>query len=92
MVDINSATLAARIMNCLQTILELEPMLRAVDSGSLLSPEFKMLKAFLRHLDAVSLDEDDVTRIETATERFLQELKTPVSLTSPGATKNVPLQ
>jgi hypothetical protein len=92
MMQMDSATLAARIMNCLQTILELEPLLRKMESGKLLLPEFKVLKAFLHDLDSVSLDEDDVARIETATECFLQELKSPVSLTRMCATNNVPLQ
>ena len=92
MMQIDSATLAARIMNCLQTILELEPMLRGMESGKLLLPEFKVLKTFLNDLDAVSLDEDDVARIEMATERFLQELKTPMSLTRMFTTNAFPIQ
>jgi hypothetical protein len=43
-------------------------------------------------MDGLSLDEDDVTRIETATEHFLQELKTPVAFTAPGGANRVTLQ
>jgi hypothetical protein len=92
MQKLDSTTLAARIMNCLQTILELEPMLRRLDSGQILLSEFKVLKAFLNDLDGLSLDEDDVARIETATEHFLQELKTPVTFTFPGSANRVTLQ
>jgi len=92
MQELDSTTLAARIMNCLQTILELEPMLRRLDSGHILLSEFKVLKAFLNDMDGLSLDEDDVTRIETATEHFLQELKTPVAFTTPGSANRVTLQ
>ena len=92
MQELDSTTLAARIMNCLQTILELEPMLRRLDSGHILLSEFKVLKAFLDEMDGLSLDEDDVTRIETATEHFLQELKTPVTFTTPGCANRVTLQ
>ena len=91
MEQINSSTLAARIMNCLQTILELEPMLRNMDPGHILLSEFKKLKPFLNDMESLSLDEEDVSRIETATERFLQELKTPAMFKRSGAT-NITLQ
>jgi len=84
--------LIARIVNCLQTILELEPMLRTMELGRFLLPELSALKEFLRDLDAVSLDEDDVSRIETATERFLHELVPSVSFAGMDAWKNGPLQ
>ncbi|MFZ5427480.1 MAG: hypothetical protein ACOZEN_10920 [Thermodesulfobacteriota bacterium] len=90
--QIKSPELSARIMNCLHTILELEPLLRRMDAGHVLLSEFKVLKAFLNDMEASALDEDDVARIENATERFLHELKTPVSLSRPGETKNVTLQ
>ena len=88
----DSNTRAARIINCLQTILELEPLLRRLDTGNMLVSEFKVLKAFLSEMDEAPLDEDDVARIEKATERFLCELKSPVSQFRPVATKNVRLQ
>nr|WP_243366297.1 hypothetical protein [Fundidesulfovibrio soli] len=87
-----SSTLAARIVNCLQTILELEPLLQRIDSGSMLLPEFKVLKSFLNEMDGIDLDEEDVARIENATERFLQELKTPSAMARAGETKNQTLQ
>jgi hypothetical protein len=90
--NVKSSVFAARIMNCLQTILELEPLLRTIDSGHLLLSEFKVLRAFMDDMDSVALDEEDVSRIEMATERFLQELKTPVSLTRKDATRTIMFQ
>jgi len=87
-----SSSFAARIVNCLQTILELEPLLRNIDSGRMLLPEFKVLKSFLNEMDGIELDEEDVARIEVATERFLQELKTPSAMSGADATKNPILQ
>lgn len=84
--------MAARIVNCLQTILELEPLLQRIDSGSMLLPEFKVLKSFLNEMDGIELDEEDVARIETATERFLLELKTPSAMARAGETQNHTLQ
>ena len=91
MEQISSSTFTARIMNCLQTILELEPMLCNMDPGHILLSEFKKLKAFLNDMEGLSLDEEDVSRIETATERFLQELKTPTMFKRSGA-MNITLQ
>jgi len=87
-----TAPLIARIVNCLQTILELEPMLRTMELGRFLLPEFSALKDFLRDLDGVTLDEDDVSRIETATEQFLHELMTPLPVAGMDAWKNALLQ
>lgn len=87
----SSSTLAARIMNCLHTILELEPVLRRMESGEMLLSEFGVLKSFLKGMDSATLDEADVARIENATERFLQELQTPVAFVA-GETNKVTLQ
>ena len=88
----DSEARTARIINCLQTILELEPLLRRMDAGNLLVSEFKVLKAFLSEMNEAPLDEDDVARIEKATERFLYELKSPVSLFRQIETNNIRLQ
>jgi len=84
--------LVARIVNCLQTILELEPLVRTMELGRFLLPEFSALKEFLGDLDGVSLDEDDVSRIETATERFLHELMSPVPASGMDVWKTATLQ
>lgn len=72
--------LSARILNCLQTVLELEPIISRLELGFVLLTEFKVLKSFLKNMETMELDENDVTRIEVATEHFLQELRTPLSL------------
>lgn len=79
MKQVESAALCARIVNCLQTILELEPMLRRMDMGRFLLDEFQALKVFLNDVNQIELDEHDVSRIESVTELFLQELKEPMS-------------
>lgn len=72
--------LSARISNCLQTILELEPDLERLRLGHVLIREFQILKTFLARMDRIDIEEGDVARIETATESFLRELKTPLAL------------
>ena len=74
----------ARISNCLQTILELEPELEKIELGKSLLEEFSVLKDFLQKIDTVALNEDDVERVETATCNFLDELRAPLSKLRPG--------
>ena len=71
--------LAARIENCLHTILELEPDLERLQFGHYLLRDFKVLKMFLSHVDDIEVEEQDVLRIEAATENFLRELKEPLA-------------
>jgi len=72
--------LQSRLRNCLQTILELEPDLEDLEIGHDLMKELNMLKTFMKKLDSVDLEEDDVLRIEKATANFLKELEGPLSL------------
>lgn len=74
-----TAALHNRLRNCLQTILELEPQIERLDMGHALTEEFGQLKAFIEKLEDVRLDEDDVERIERATEHFLAEVEAPLS-------------
>lgn len=69
----------ARISNCLETILELEPELEKIELGKSLLEEFVVLKDFLQKIDSVALNEDDVERVETATANFLEELRGPLA-------------
>ncbi|CAM2061461.1 conserved hypothetical protein [Desulfovibrionales bacterium] len=71
--------LQVRLKNCLQTIVDLEPDLRRIELGQMLLMEYKVLKAFLERLNDASLVEDDVSRIERATESFLNELRMPLA-------------
>ena len=70
--------LSARIENCLHTILELEPDLERLQFGHYLLRDFNILKMFLSHVEEIDVQEQDVARIEAATENFLKELKEPL--------------
>jgi len=74
----------ARISNCLETILELEPELEKIELGKSLLEEFDVLKDFLQRIDSVTLNEEDVERVETATANFLEELRAPLAKIRPG--------
>lgn len=71
------STLQLRLKNCIQTILELEPDMRAGIWGRHFDEELSTLKAYLLRVDAMDLAEDDVQRLETATAGFLSELRLP---------------
>lgn len=79
MTDSSSLNHLARITNCLQTILDLEPELEKLELGQSLLDEFAVLKSFLEKVDRMSLSEEDVERIEKATASFLKELKGPLA-------------
>jgi len=87
-----SSSHLARISNCLQTILELEPELEKIELGKSLLEEFSVLKDFLQKIDTVALNEDDVERVETATSNFLEELSGPLSQIRPGRFGSLRLQ
>ncbi|MBU1001333.1 MAG: hypothetical protein KKE73_02300 [Proteobacteria bacterium] len=72
--------LQLRLMNCLETIIELERDLERLDLGYVLLSEFSQLKDFMERIDQVSVDEEDVRRIEAATSNFLDELKVPLGI------------
>ncbi|MDR1359706.1 MAG: hypothetical protein LBJ82_01895 [Deltaproteobacteria bacterium] len=70
-----SSSLHSRLRNCLTTIIELEGTLTATHLEPVLREDFIVLKKILQRLENVQTDEDDVCRIEAATNRFLAELK-----------------
>lgn len=80
----NAHNLQIRIVNCLQTILDMEQELRRLELGHVLLKEFGVLKSFLSKIEMVQIEEDDVLRIEKATENFLEELRVPLSLLHDG--------
>lgn len=71
----NLNPLNSRLRNCLLTILELEGCIGETHLGPALQSEFSVLKEVMLRLEHVSIEEDDVCRIEAATGRFLAELK-----------------
>lgn len=69
-----------RLVNCLQTIIDLEPDLEQMDLGEKLEKEIKVLKTVIRKIDQYIVDEEDVLRVEEATSVFLEELRLPMAL------------
>lgn len=80
-------SLQLRLKNCLQTILELEPALEQLEMGHVLLKDYATLRSFIEKLEDVSLQEDDVLRIELATSNFLDELKLPLAMVPGDAAK-----
>lgn len=74
-----SRHLQLRLKNCLQTILELEPDLRALSVQEKFHEELKLIRNYLDRLEDMSLSEEEVTRLERATETFLGELRLPLA-------------
>lgn len=64
-----------RLKHCIQTILDLEPMLHAVSIDKPFEMELSSLRSCLDRVEMMSLVEDDVERFEAATANFLAELK-----------------
>jgi hypothetical protein len=67
----------ARLLNCLQTILDMDTQLRSLRTAGPLAAELTSLRAIIQNLnlDQIPLHETDVQRIESATSSFLQELE-----------------
>ncbi len=68
----------ARLLNCLQTILDMESQLRSLREAGSVVGELSSLRSLMQDLklEQVQLDEADIQRIELATMVFLQELET----------------
>ncbi|MBE6441730.1 MAG: hypothetical protein E7022_05280 [Desulfovibrio desulfuricans] len=77
------STLQLRLKNCIQTILELEPDMRAGVWGRYFGEELSILKGYLEQVDQMALAEEDVLRLEKATATFLAELKLSVPAPQP---------
>ena len=69
------STLQIRLKNCIQTILDLEPDMRAGIWGRHFDEELSTLTDYLQRVDRMNLAEDDVQRLENATASFLAELR-----------------
>ncbi len=72
-----SLHLQVRLKNCLQTILDLEVDMEKYSLYENFKIEMTALKGYLKEVDAISLCEADVHRLEQATALFLQELSLP---------------
>jgi len=89
---LHDENLSARIESCLHTILELEPDLERLQFGHYLLRDFNILKMFLSHVEEIEVQEQDVARIEAATENFLKELKEPLEQNEYKRTKKYVVQ
>ncbi|RRD70104.1 MULTISPECIES: hypothetical protein [unclassified Desulfovibrio] len=67
--------LQIRLKNCIQTILELEPEEISHDGRRHFAPEMRALEGYLAQVERMALHEDDVRRMESATDTFLAELR-----------------
>ncbi|WP_320169877.1 hypothetical protein [Maridesulfovibrio sp.] len=71
--------LKLRLNNCLETILELEQELEKLDMSRKFIAELEVLKGFMNKMEKIQVSEDEVERIESATDNFLMELKLPLA-------------
>ncbi|MFO7816432.1 MAG: hypothetical protein ACQES5_01635 [Thermodesulfobacteriota bacterium] len=70
-----------RVLTCLQTILELEDAVARLPVDVDISRELKQIKTMVDRIWEIRMDEDDVLRIEQATESFLEEISRPLQQT-----------
>lgn len=84
----NESVLRARVYNCLQTILDLEPELEKHALAERLLDEFRQLKQTILAIDSLELKESDVVRIEGSTAEFLEEIRVPLVLRGQEAGRN----
>jgi chromosome segregation ATPase len=67
----------SRLKNCLLTILELEPELERLQLPDTFRNELTLLKQHLEKIEQIEFYEEDLQRLETATAKFLDELRLP---------------
>ncbi len=70
--DKNTA-LRERLRNCLSAVLDMEEDFRAQGMDSFLGEEMGMLKDYAGRLDAITLDEAELARLEELTAKILNE-------------------
>ena len=75
----NKQVLQSRVLNCLLTIVELEPLINKLPFDFDLKVELKFIKSIVKQVNEFDLSEDDVLRIEKATANFLDEIRAPLS-------------
>jgi hypothetical protein len=84
--------LYSRLKNCLQTILDLEPDLARLRLPDTFRTELEALKMHLERVRHLDFREEDLRRLETATEKFLEELRLPFAHAQSLSSKNRVLQ
>lgn len=70
--------LQSRLKNCLQTVLELEPILEQLAIRHEMETELAKLKTFMERVEGMDLSEDSVRQIEDATMTFLEGMRLPI--------------
>jgi len=68
-----------RLKNCLQTIIDLEMDISSLPMYVEFHNELKTIKEFINKIENLNVTENDVLRLEKATEKFLKELQLPLS-------------
>ena len=64
-----------RVENCIGTIIDVHKIISETPEYKGLMPQFEELKDLVEHLDMSLVQEEDVQRIEQATNSLLSELK-----------------
>jgi len=82
----------SRLRNCLLTILELEPDLERLQLSDSFRNELALLKQHLEKIEQIEFYEEDLQRLETATAKFLDELRLPFSHIHPASARRGLLQ
>ncbi|MFI3271642.1 MAG: hypothetical protein R3Y11_06000 [Pseudomonadota bacterium] len=70
--------LQSRLKNCLQTILELEPVLEQLAVRHEMDAELAKLKTFMQRVEHMDLTTESVSHIEEATMAFLEGMRLPI--------------
>lgn len=84
--------LHVRLRNCLQTILDLESDMDALEGYSNFRADMETLKGCLDRVGQMQLIEEDVLRLESATAHILDELRFPLARLRQGRRHNRVLQ
>jgi len=82
----------SRLKNCLLTILELEPDLACLHLSDAFHNELTLLRQHFEKIDYIEFYEEDLQRLETATAKFLEELRLSFSHIHPVSTRRRLLQ
>lgn len=69
----DAGALRDRLRSCLEAILDLEEGFRRLGQEAFLREELDMVKVYAGQVDALPLDEEDVSRLESLTTRVLAQ-------------------
>ncbi len=72
-----------RLQNCLQTILDLETDANGAYLQKYFGEEFGLLKDYLKQVETLEMEEEDISRLEQATATLLLELQNSTAFSFP---------